>query len=181
MDDELGLVLRMRTNRLPDPITDHFPKALRILQDMKNDSSQNHSTSLNSNPFRTHFPCARSDIKHVPRNFKPDKLLVGIPRPCFFRRRTGALHKKACVFCDGPQGRCINEHSYYATVPLLALRARPDPVSRFRDEVRVMQRPPSSAYGLGRTPAARRRNPRRGFGIKRFLGFSGSRSWRRWS
>ena len=68
-----------------------------------------------------------------------------------------------------------------ATRPLLALRARPDPVSRFRDSVRVVQRPPFSHCVLGRTPAAGRRNPRRGFVIKRFLGCCCSRSWRCWS
>ena len=51
---------------------------------------------------------------------------------------------------------------------------------RFKDEVRVMQHPPFSHYVLGRTPAAGRRNPRRGFVIKRFLGTCGSRSWRGW-
>ena len=34
---------------------------------------------------------------------------------------------------------------------------------------------------FGRTPAAGRRNPRRGFVIKRFLGCCCSRSWRCWS
>ena len=49
--------------------------------------------------------------------------------------------------------RCKTRSSSCATSPLLALRARSD-------------------------PRGSRRNPRRGFVFKRFLGFSGSRSWR---
>ena len=53
--------------------------------------------------------------------------------------------------------------------------------SRIRDSVCVVRRPPFSHYVLGRTPASERRNPRRGSVIKRFLGFYGSRSGRKWS
>ena len=58
---------------------------------------------------------------------------------------------------------------------------RRPPFSRgFKDEACVVQRSPFSHCVLGRTPAAGRRNPRRGFGIKRLLGFCVSRSGRGW-
>ena len=71
------------------------------------------------------------------------------------------LHWQMFLQCERPLLAWIQRRgSCCATRPLLALRARADPVSRFRDSVRVLQRPPFSRCALGRTPATHVAPPR---------------------